>query len=170
MTEKLIPRDGLFLYFYPMKRILVYGFGNPGRQDDGLGPAFAEMVENWKNAAGLTGVDTDSNYQLNVEDAQIMSEYDLVVFADASVEEHIRDFLFDRIEACDAEVKYTLHAASPGYILELCKEIYHKQPETWLMHIHGHEWAFKEGLTEEAQKNLQLAFQHFCRWYQDLKS
>jgi hydrogenase maturation protease len=150
-----------------MKRILVYGFGNPGRQDDGLGPAFAEMVEKWARDGHRPNIVCDSNYQLNVEDAQLISEYDIVVFADASVEEHIDHFLFDRIEACNAEVKYTLHAASPGYILELCREMYGKQPETRLMHIKGSEWAFIEGITPTSQRNLQIAFDHFCKWMKD---
>jgi hydrogenase maturation protease len=153
-----------------MKRILVYGFGNPGRQDDGLGPAFAEWVESWAAQQGHTAIQTDSNYQLNVEDAQIISEYDVVVFADASIEENVNEILFDRIEACNAEVKYTLHAASPGYILELCHEMYGKQPETWLMHIKGYEWDFREGLTELAKKNLQKALERFCRWIEDMRA
>ena len=150
-----------------MKKLLVYGFGNPGRQDDGLGPAFAEKVEKWALSEGITHIVTDSNYQLNVEDAQLISEFDIVVFADASIEEQVKTFLFDRIEACDAEVKYTLHAASPGYILELCHQMYQKFPDTWLMHIHGDEWDFKEGLTAKARQNLEDAFDHFCKWVKD---
>ena len=35
--------------------MLLIGYGNAGRGDDGLGPAFAERIE----AAGLPGVDVD---------------------------------------------------------------------------------------------------------------
>ena len=28
-------------------KILVYGYGNPGREDDGLGIRFAEIIETW---------------------------------------------------------------------------------------------------------------------------
>ncbi|MCI5220757.1 MAG: hydrogenase maturation protease, partial [Candidatus Electrothrix sp. LOE2] len=60
--------------------VLVYGFGNPGREDDGAGVALAEHIR----AAALPGVTTDSNYQLNVEDALLLSEHDIVIFADAT--------------------------------------------------------------------------------------
>ncbi|VGO14536.1 hypothetical protein PDESU_03099 [Pontiella desulfatans] len=61
---------------------LVIGYGNPGRLDDGLGPAFAERIQ----GLGLSGVTVESNYQLNIEDAELVSRYDTVVFADASVD------------------------------------------------------------------------------------
>jgi len=62
-------------------KILVIGYGNLGRLDDGLGPAFAERVQ----ALDLSGVTVESNYQLNIEDADLIAQFDVVVFADASV-------------------------------------------------------------------------------------
>ena len=47
------------------KRILVLGYGNPGRQDDGLGPAVAAGID----SLGWPGVSTLDAYQLNIEDA-----------------------------------------------------------------------------------------------------
>jgi hydrogenase maturation protease len=142
-------------------KILVYGFGNPGRQDDGLGPAFAALVDDWKTAQGFHHIHTDSNYQLNVEDALLISEFDIVVFADATVEEDVSDFRFETLDPSKAEVRYTLHAASPGYILGLCHTMYRKHPDTRLMRIRGYEWDMKEGCTATARNNLQKAFEAF---------
>jgi hypothetical protein len=61
--------------------ILVIGYGNPGRHDDGLGPAFAELVEK----LDLDHVTVEAGYQLTVEDAAIISEHDVVVFVDAAM-------------------------------------------------------------------------------------
>ena len=36
-------------------RILIYGYGNPGRQDDGLGIRLSEELENWAHQQGLEG-------------------------------------------------------------------------------------------------------------------
>ena len=30
-----------------MSSILIYGYGNPGRQDDGLGPTLVDALETW---------------------------------------------------------------------------------------------------------------------------
>ena len=61
-------------------RILVLGYGNPGRQDDGLGPAVAAGIDGlgWPN---ITAYD---NYQLNIEDAVDVAENDVVWFVDAA--------------------------------------------------------------------------------------
>ncbi len=66
----------------------------PGRQDDGAGVMLAEKLDKWIVSMKLEGVHTDSNYQLNLEDAATISQYDLVIFADASQEE-LDDFRMD---------------------------------------------------------------------------
>ena len=67
-------------------RILIFGYGNPGRQDDGLGVAIAERIEGWARQVSQTNIEVDSNYQLNIEDASNISEHDIVYFVDASKE------------------------------------------------------------------------------------
>ena len=64
------------------KRALLYGYGNPGRRDDGLGPILIDRLEE----KGLPGVAMDSAYQLAIEDAAGIADYDVVVFVDAAVE------------------------------------------------------------------------------------
>ena len=124
-------------------QILVYGYGNPGRQDDGLGIALTQRLEVWASENGLTGIEFDNNYQLNIEDAAAIAEKDLVIFADASQEE-IEDFCVSQVDG-SAKVSFTTHAASPGYIVQLCKELFEKEPVVLLLHIKGYEWAFQEG-------------------------
>ena len=136
-------------------KILIYGYGNPGRQDDGLGAVVCNRLESWVSENQLSGIEFDSNYQLNIEDADAIAEKDLVIFVDASVED-IEDFCFSRVDG-STEVSFTSHAASPGYIVQLCKELFDKEPVVLLLHIKGYEWAFQEGLTQQAQENMELA-------------
>jgi hydrogenase maturation protease len=138
-------------------RILVYGYGNPGRQDDGLGAAFIQMLENWLVENPFPQISTDCNYQLNIEDAAAVSDKTLVVFVDAS-QEAIEDYSFTKVEASDARVEFSMHAVSTSFVIDLCQKIYGKVPEAWLLHIRGYEWDFKEELTQPAQRNLELAF------------
>lgn len=133
-------------------RVLIYGYGNPGRQDDGLGNAFVEKIEAWAVENNLSGFEFDSNYQLNIEDASAIADKDLVIFADASTEE-IENFLLTRVDA-ETAVTFTTHAASPGYIVKLCEELYGKKPAVFLLHIKGYSWEFQEGLTAKAAENL----------------
>jgi hydrogenase maturation protease len=137
-------------------RILVYGYGNPGRQDDGLGIALALKLESWAAENDLSEIRFDNNYQLNIEDAEAISTQDLVIFADAS-EEDISDFCLSVVDGT-GKMSFTTHAASPAYILKLCQELFQKEPAVLLLHIKGYEWKFKEGLSLRATENLESAF------------
>lgn len=143
------------------KKILFYGYGNPGRQDDALGIRFIERMEIWVEENGYKNIFFDSNYQLNIEDADTISGYDIVFFVDASMEQ-LESFDISEVEFSNAQVEFTMHAISPGVVLSLCDQIYNKVPQTYLIHIKGFEWdlEFDKGLTYKAEKNLQEALKY----------
>ncbi len=136
---------------------LVYGYGNLGRQDDGLGILLAEKWEYWARKHGIDHIDFEYNYQLNIEDAHTISQYENVIFLDASVED-IEDVKLSRVTPT-AETEFTMHAMYPGFILHLCQSLYDKSPNTFLLSIKGYEFEFNEGISEEAQGNLEMAFE-----------
>jgi hydrogenase maturation protease len=138
-----------------LKNILIYGYGNPGRQDDGLGNAFVDKFEEWVKIKGWEGFTFDSNYQLNIEDAEAIRDKDLVIFVDASTED-IEDFILTPVSE-SSKVAFTTHAATPGYIVKLCTDLFSKNPAAYLLHIKGYQWDFKEGIGEKAMANLELA-------------
>ncbi len=140
------------------KKILIYGYGNPGRYDDGLGIKLAEEIEAWTEKTGIGNVYCETNYQLNIEDAEIISNYDIVIFADAS-EEDIDNISLSMLSPSDSKIEFSMHAVSPAFVLDLCKKIYNKKPETYLIHIKGYEWQFSEGLSKKAQNNLNQAIE-----------
>jgi len=133
-------------------KTLIYAYGNPGRRDDGLGCAFVNKLKVWINNQKLEGFEFDCNYQLNIEDAHNISEMDLVIFVDASMED-IDDYILTKVDK-SSNISFTSHEASPGYIYYLCRELFNKNPATYLFHIKGYDWKFKEGLTEKAKRNL----------------
>ncbi len=136
-------------------KILVYGYGNPGRQDDVLGIKLADTISGWALQNHYSFIETDSNYQLNIEDASAIYDRDLVIFADAS-QEVMDDYLFTRIYP-DSKVSYTMHHVKPEYIQYLCNEIYQTVPESFLLHIKGYRWDFLGELTGQAEANLNKA-------------
>ena len=139
-------------------KVLVYGYGNPGREDDGLGIACTEILEEWVQQNGWDNFAFDMNYQLNIEDALEISQYDAVLFIDASTEP-IDDFIISEVEASD-KVNFTMHSASPSYIKHLCKQIYNIEPLVYLIHIKGYNWSMKEGIGEQASANLDKTVRH----------
>lgn len=139
-------------------KILIYGYGNPGRKDDGLGPALAGLVEKWIDTENLDNIFTDSNYQLNIEDAYAIRDYDTVIFADATIED-IDTYKLTKVEPSD-EVTFTMHAVSPSFILGLSRKINDYSPEVYLLHIKGYDFQLEEGLSIKAEQNLIHAFNH----------
>ena len=152
-------------------KILIYGYGNPGRQDDGLGISVVERIEKWIRKHKLDFVKTDCNYQLNIEDADNIKDKDVVVFVDASIEdiddfhmgivdatkEDINNFLITTVEPSN-KIQFTSHSISPSYLLNLCNVIYNKSPDVYLLHIKGYKWEFMETMTEEARRNLDKSY------------
>lgn len=145
------------------KRVLVYGYGNPGREDDGLGNEMAKMIQDWIDEHKLGCMATDSNYQLNIEDAEKVSEWDIVVFVDASKEEDLHEYSFKKVVPSDAKVEFSMHAVSPSYVQHLSEELFKKAPETYVLAIKGYEWDFKEALSDCATLNLEQAYQFLTR-------
>ena len=139
-------------------RILVLGYGNPGRQDDGLGPAVAAAIEKWAPA----GVTVDADYQLNIEDSAAAAEHDVVIFVDASVSGP-EPFAMERIEPA-AEISFSSHYVSPGSVLAACAEHFGARPEAWVLGIRGYAFEFVEGLTPKAQDNFEAATAFIETW------
>lgn len=138
-------------------KILIYGYGNPGRQDDGLGNFFVEQTERWAKQESLTNLSFDSNYQLNIEDAANISVHDIVIFVDASLEE-IDNFVLTEITP-SSKVEFSMHSVSAAFVVKLCNDIYYKSPKSYLLHIKGYEWEFKQGITPGAIGNLSMAME-----------
>ncbi|MEA3366080.1 MAG: hydrogenase maturation protease [Candidatus Hydrogenedentes bacterium] len=133
------------------KRTLILGYGNPGRQDDGLGPAIAEAVEAW----GCPKVAAEAPYQLNIEDAATLAEFEMVVFVDAGVDMP-EPYSLKRVEPV-REIGFSTHSVSPGTVLALCEDHFHAKPEAYVLAVRGYAFEFGEGLTLKARENMTSA-------------
>ena len=138
----------------PATQVLVIGYGNPGRQDDALGPALAAAVE----AMGLAGVTVDSNYQLTVEDADNVARHRVAIFADADTTGPA-PFTFRKIQPRTA-TSFSSHRVEPEAVLGLARELFGAQTEGYVLGIRGYEFEpFVEQLTPQAGANLAAAIE-----------
>lgn len=139
--------------------MLVIGYGNPGRMDDGLGPAFAERIA----AAGLPGVEVQQDYQLTVEHALALVATDRVVFADALIGSG-GPFDFKVVKPAE-QGDFSSHSLSPETLMGLVATLYGAAPEAHVMGIAGVEFGkVKEGLSPRASDNLDRAVAFFTDW------
>lgn len=133
------------------RRIVVLGYGNPGRRDDGLGPALASAIE----ALALPGVSVEEAFQLNIEDAATLAAHDGALFVDASMAS-AEPFEFRRAAAAPS-IAFTSHAVEPESVLAICEEHFDPAPEAWVLAIRGYDFSLGEGLTPQAERNLEDA-------------
>jgi len=139
-------------------RVFVIGFGNPGRQDDGLGPALAEAIEK----LNLTDVTVDSDYQLVVEDAAEVAVHDVVVFVDAAVS-GAEPFSFEKLVP-EPGISFSSHSVKPQALLALAQELFQSRAEGYLLAIRGYAFdTLEERLTDQARTNLNAAISFLTR-------
>ncbi len=138
------------------KRTLLFGIGNCGRADDGLGWAFLDEIE--RNLP--SNFDIEYRYQLQVEDAEIAQNYDTIIFIDAHIATFDSGFEW-KICIPKASDTYTSHELNPETILHLTKTIYNKQPTAFTLGITGVNYELALGLSSVASNNLTKALDYF---------
>jgi hydrogenase maturation protease len=144
--------------------VLLYGYGNPGRGDDGLGPALVEAIA----ALDLPGTAVDANYQLTVEDAADIGAYAAVVFVDAALQGP-EPFWFARIDDSTThpdgdsagligDMGWTSHSVSPVQVVALAHHLFGCRVGAYTLGIRGYDFGeLDEGLSGRAKENLAQA-------------
>ncbi len=132
--------------------LLVLGYGNPGRQDDGLGPACANYIE----ALELKNVDVHIGYQLAVEDALLMQQAGRVLFVDAALELP-GPYQLSPVRAAP-QASFGTHTLSPGALLYLAESIFDVHVEAYVFAIRGYEFdRFEERLSAQAREGFKTS-------------
>jgi len=149
-----------------LKELLLIGYGNPDREDDGVA---------WHILRALTiklGLDAPQSYedefpeselidfvfylQLTPEMAEDISEYQHVCFIDAhtgNIPEPVR--LID-VKSEFQRSPFT-HHLTPQSLLSMCETIYEKKPDAALLSVLGHRFLFSRALSEETSRLVPQA-------------
>ena len=136
-------------------KTIVLGIGNNGRQDDGLGWSFLDFLNDQD-----TKIDLEYRYQLQIEDAELISNYKTVIFVDATKEKTKEGFY---LKPCRPSEKHSFstHALEPETILYLSNKLYNHKPEASIFGIQGYDWELKIGLSDKGNINLEKAKKYF---------
>ena len=133
---------------------LIIGYGNPGRLDDGLGPALAEAIDR----ADVPNVTVESCYQLAIEHAELASRHDVVIFADACVEADGNEPFSFRALQPKISTSFSTHSVDPAVILGLAHNLFGSGAAGYVLAISGYAFDdFGEGLSANARENLNAA-------------
>ena len=131
--------------------LLVIGYGNTLRGDDGVGPRVAEAVEKLI----LPNVRTLICQQLSPEHADPISRAEKVVFVDAAVDAP-KEVQLRPLGPGDT-TQLMAHAADPRTMLALARDVFGHAPRAWWLTIPAVNLEFTEELTPEAQLGVNAA-------------
>lgn len=132
--------------------ILVIGYGNALRGDDGIGPRVAEAIA----AGSYSGVQARSVCQLLPELAAELAEAGIVVFVDALADPGRTTVGLTHI-AAGKITDWSTHTADPRTLLALTQAVYQRTPEAWWLTVSGQNFDVGEGLSAIAEEGVRQA-------------
>jgi hydrogenase maturation protease len=133
-----------------MHQVLVIGYGNPLRGDDGLGWEVAEGLSRQNRSTALAVLPC---LQLTPELASPISAAGMVLFVDASQEGAPGEFRCTEVHPGSIDFGFT-HNLTPAGLLALARELFGVCPPAYLLTICGHSFAPEEVLSQPLQTSL----------------
>ena len=143
--------------------LLVFGWGNPSRGDDALGPLLVEQLAEQARQllpAGQLACLTD--FQLQVEHALDLVGRERVLFVDAA-QDLAQPFSVRPLQPARG-AGISSHAIAPEAVLQVCQDLYGEPPTSTLLAIRARSFNLGEAPTTEAIDDLQLALAWAREW------
>ena len=131
--------------------ILIIGYGNNLRSDDGVGRYLAEIIDQQQ----LLLVKTLSVHQLTPELVLEITESQAVIFIDA-IASLTDEITLQSLEPSQDKTPLG-HTSNPEQLLYLCKNLYHKCPSVWLLTIPTNNFEFGETFSDLTQAAIAPA-------------
>ena len=135
---------------------ILFGIGNSGRSDDGLGWAFLDRIQQDSGFRGRI----EYRYQLHVEDAALISRAEHVIFVDSYKGELPDGFQWEPCRP-SGDFEFTTHVLPPRAVMYICEDLYGKSPRADVLMIQGSSWDLRIGMSPEAEFHLDRALRFF---------
>lgn len=115
-----------------MSQVLIIGYGNPLRGDDGVGWHAAERL-----ARTLPNRDVliQTSHQLTPEMADLISQASLVIFLDAACDQGPGEVALRRVQPDPSPSELFSHQLTPEALLALANKLYGNCPEAVLLTV-----------------------------------
>lgn len=135
---------------------VIFGIGNCGRSDDGLGWAFLDALRREPGFA----CPVEYRYQMQVEDAALIAGQEGAIFVDSYNGDLPGGFRWASCEASE-EFEFTTHVLPPRGVMHYCRELYGKTPRAHVLMIQGSQWGLRNGMSGAARRHLDAALAFF---------
>ena len=131
--------------------LLVIGYGNSLRRDDGVGPRVAEAIEEVQ----LPGVRTLVCQLLTPEFADQVARARKVIFVDAAVDR--TDGVHFRNLEPGPTSQLMAHAADPRTLLALARDVFGHAPAAWWLTVPAINMGFGTDYSPAAERGFHTA-------------
>jgi len=134
-----------------MARVLILGYGNPLRGDDGVGWHAAERL--LERSVELQAKVT-SCHQLTLELAELVSRAERVIFIDARIGQTPGSVEISEVAAGAPECPTFSHRLDPATLVALAQRLYGRAPEAWILTVTGESFEHTDQLSASVQSSL----------------
>jgi hydrogenase maturation protease len=128
----------------PDRHVLIVGYGNPLRGDDGVGCAITELLSSRPHTPGMQVIQT---HQLTPELAEELSHADLAIFIDAACNVRPGEVATRQVVAQHPDPSRFCHHLTPQQLLYYAQSLYGSSPMAWTITVGGELWGFCEQLS-----------------------
>jgi hydrogenase maturation protease len=137
--------------------VVLFGYGNPSRGDDALGPLLLDRAVAWLRDHPDLRVTPVADFQLQIEHAEDLRDQALALFLDADAA-CPPPCAFRRVYPA-RDSSYTTHELSPGAVLHVYERITGASaPPAFVLGIRGAAFELGEPLSAAAEAHLAAAW------------
>lgn len=134
--------------------VLIIGYGNPLRRDDGIGLAAAQQLA---NDLDIPDVQVVACHQLTPELAEPISRTTRVIFIDARDDDPAGQVICQPLLRAPESAPAFAHHLTPAALLACAYVLYHANPsEALVMTVNGACFEYGEGLTPQVAAALPV--------------
>ena len=142
-----------------VKPILIFGYGNPSRGDDAVGPFIIEALNQTQFQPYQSRFDALTDFQLQIEHVTDLVDREAVIFVDAQTGLN-QPIQFIKIEPLP-DHSYTSHAMTPQTLLSVYQDVYHlSAPDTYLLTVTAQQFELGAELSPECRSGITNALDH----------
>ena len=160
---------------HPMSQILIIGYGNPDREDDGAAWHVLQKLADYYNTSVSTYDEIETavwpaqtphqlwTLQLTPEMAELIAQYKLVCFVDAHTGYYQEDLRVASIEAAYQLSPFT-HHLTPQTCLALVHTLYGQTPQAVAISVRGYRFGYGTELSDQTAALVEQAVNHITTW------
>jgi hydrogenase maturation protease len=163
-----------------MDKILIMGYGNPDREDDGVA---WHILQRLSQRLGRAELDPESGgwdqlgqsldllfvLQLTPELADLVAEYDQICFVDAHTGDYPEELRMDQIDAEFQASPFT-HHMTPQTCLVLAETFHGHAPAGTVVSVRGYQFGFSHRLSPKTDALAEEAVRRIIDWLRSATS